>query len=126
MSQSLSLVDPRLAGGRRRFSSRVERQKLVCRTLGIARDLRLARLQSVAEQKADLDVAADEAEEGAKGGLCVVEGDEPRGTRRLQQRLQALADGDAAVGQDDGAEITLARPGMTDRHAVEGDRGAGG
>src|SRR5262245_59635814 len=108
MSRFLPVVALRPAGRSRRLSRSVERKKLLRRAPRIALDLGLAQPQLVAEQQPDLHIAPDQTEEGAERRLRILECDEPRLARSLQQRLQALANGKAAVGQHDLAEIAAA------------------
>ena len=61
----------------------------------------VGQLQRVAEQQPDLHVAADQPEEGAERLLGIVEGEQPGRPAGLEQRLQPLADGEAAIGQHD-------------------------
>src|SRR5690554_1153386 len=84
------------------FRHAVKREELAGGAFGIARDLRLAERQPVAQKQPYLDVAADKAEKGAKGRLRIVEGEQAGIAGGVEQRLELLADGEAAIGQHDG------------------------
>ena len=98
-------------------------EELVGGTGRVALDLGLAGDECVAQQQPDLNIAADQTEEGAERRLGVVEVEQTSLAPGFQQRGQSGADGEAAIGQHDAAEIALARGGMADRGAIERDRG---
>ena len=104
----------------------VEDEELPRRALGVRGDFGLARRRPMPEQEADLEIAHDEAEKGAKRRLDLVEVEEARRPPRLQDRRQAPAEGDGAVFEDDRAEVPAIRPRLPDRHAVERHRGVAG
>src|SRR6185503_4135597 len=74
----------------------VKRQELFGRALGIGLDLLGRERQLVAEQQPDLHVAEDQTEEGPERRFGIVELEHARIPARFQQRLQALAHGEAA------------------------------